>query len=297
MHNKAVKLSIFMMPLHPPGRNYVETLAEDREAVLLADALGYAEAFIGEHVTDIAETVTSSLMFCASLAHETKQIKLGSGTVNMPNNHPAQVAAQVAMLDTMLQGRFLFGISPGGLRSDAEVFGNLEADRTAMFVEAIDQVLEIWRSDAPYDIKGQFWEISTARTLDREIGQGVMLKPYQKPHPPIVITSMSPYSSSVTRAGERGWSIISANFYNRNGSPPIGRSMSKAARRPVVRREPAIGASRKASSSRMMKKRPRRPARAPTDPTGSITKTSCANSSATGGPNFLRRTPTCRTKQ
>ncbi|MCZ6895155.1 MAG: LLM class flavin-dependent oxidoreductase [Gammaproteobacteria bacterium] len=212
MPKTAVQLSIFMMPLHPPGRNYVETLTEDREAVLLADDLGYAEAFIGEHVTDIAETVTSSLMFCASLAHETKQIILGSGTVNMPNNHPAQVAAQVAMLDTMLEGRFLFGISPGGLRSDAEVFGNLEADRTAMFVEAIDQVLEIWRSDAPYDIKGQFWEITTARTLDREIGQGIMLKPYQKPHPPIVVTSMSPYSSSVTRAGERGWSIISANF-------------------------------------------------------------------------------------
>lgn len=212
MPKTAVQLSIFMMPLHPPGRNYVETLTEDREAILLADDLGYAEAFIGEHVTDIAETVTSSLMFCASLAHETKQIKLGSGTVNMPNNHPAQVAAQVAMLDTMLEGRFLFGISPGGLRSDAEVFGNLEADRSAMFVEAIDQVLEIWHSDAPYDIKGQFWEITTARTLDREIGQGIMLKPYQKPHPPIVVTSMSPYSSSVTRAGERGWSIISANF-------------------------------------------------------------------------------------
>ena len=212
MHNTPVKLSMFMMPLHPPGRNYVDTLAEDREAVLLAESLGYAEAFIGEHVTDIAETVTSSLMFCASLVDATQRIKLGSGTVNMPNNHPAQVAAQVAMLDTMLQGRFLFGISPGGLRSDAEVFGNLEADRTAMFVEAIDQVLKIWSTDAPYDIKGQFWEITTARTLDREIGQGIILKPYQKPHPPIVVTSMSPYSSSVTRAGERGWSIISANF-------------------------------------------------------------------------------------
>jgi alkanesulfonate monooxygenase SsuD/methylene tetrahydromethanopterin reductase-like flavin-dependent oxidoreductase (luciferase family) len=207
-----VKLSYFTMPLHPPGRSYVDTLAEDREAILLADALGFSEAFVGEHITDIAETVTSSLMFCASLVHETRQIRLGSGTVNMPNNHPAQVAAQVAMIDTMLEGRFLFGISPGGLRSDAEVFGNLDADRTAMFVEAIDQVLEIWASEPPYDIKGEFWEITTARTMDVEIGQGVILKPFQKPHPPIVIAAMSPYSSSVTRAGARGWSFISANF-------------------------------------------------------------------------------------
>jgi len=81
------------MPLHPPGRRPAETLAEDREAILLADRLGYAEAFVGEHVTDLAENVTSCLMFLASVAHETKQIVLGSGTVNMPNSHPAAIAA------------------------------------------------------------------------------------------------------------------------------------------------------------------------------------------------------------
>jgi alkanesulfonate monooxygenase SsuD/methylene tetrahydromethanopterin reductase-like flavin-dependent oxidoreductase (luciferase family) len=68
-------------------------------------------------------------MFVASLAYATKNIRLGTGTVNMPNSHPAAVAAQVAMLDHMLDGRFNFGISPGGLASDAEVFGSLDADR------------------------------------------------------------------------------------------------------------------------------------------------------------------------
>ena len=56
----------------------------------------------------------------------------------MPNNHPAAVAANIAMLDHMLDGRFIFGISPGGLLSDAEAFGNLDADRNAMFLEAIN---------------------------------------------------------------------------------------------------------------------------------------------------------------
>ena len=74
-----MKLSTFMMPLHPPGRKPAETLVEDREAILLADRLGFAEAFVGEHVTDLAENVTSCLMFLASLAHETKNIVLGSG--------------------------------------------------------------------------------------------------------------------------------------------------------------------------------------------------------------------------
>ena len=85
----------------------------------------------------------------AWLLNETKQIRLGSGTVNMPNHHPARVAGEVAMIDHMSEGRFIFGISPGGLLSDAEVFGNLDKDRTAMFVEAIDHVLAIWSGEPP----------------------------------------------------------------------------------------------------------------------------------------------------
>jgi alkanesulfonate monooxygenase SsuD/methylene tetrahydromethanopterin reductase-like flavin-dependent oxidoreductase (luciferase family) len=208
----AMKLSYFTMPLHPPERDYTQTLKEDREAILLADQFGYSEAFVGEHVTDRAETITSCLMFIASLIHQTRQIKLGSGTVNLPNSHPAAVAAQVAMIDHMLEGRFLFGISPGGLRSDAEAFGNLDADRTAMFVEAIDQVLAIWSGEAPYNLDGRFWKVTTARTLDREIGQGIIMTPYQKPHPPIVVTVVAPFSKGIVSAAERGWTPISANF-------------------------------------------------------------------------------------
>ena len=207
-----MQLSYFTMPLHPLGRDYRETLREDRAAILLADELGFAEAFVGEHVTDLAETITSSVTFLASLAYETKRIRLGTGTINLPNTHPAAVAAQAAMLDHMCDGRFVLGISPGGLRSDAEAFGTLDRDRKAMAREAIAQVLAIWAGEAPYDLEGEFWRVSTARTLDAEIGQGSILKPLQRPHPPIAVACMSPYSDSVLEAARQGWSIISANF-------------------------------------------------------------------------------------
>ena len=207
-----MKLGMFMMPLHPPGRNVSETLQEDRQAILLADRLGYTEAYVGEHVTDAAETVTSSMIFLATLASETKQIMLGTGTINMPNNHPAAVAAQVAMLDHLLKGRFIMGISPGGLKSDAEAFGNLEQDRNAMFVECINTVLKIWDSEPPYDIEGKFWKVSVGKTMIPEIGQGFIMKPYQKPHPLIVGTAVAPFSQGVTEMAKRGWQPISANF-------------------------------------------------------------------------------------
>jgi alkanesulfonate monooxygenase SsuD/methylene tetrahydromethanopterin reductase-like flavin-dependent oxidoreductase (luciferase family) len=201
-----------MMPLHPPQRQPWQTYAEDREAILLADRLGYCEALVGEHVTDLAENVTSCLMFLASLAHDTKQIVLGSGTINMPNSHPAAIAAQVAMLDHMLKGRFIMGISPGGLMSDAEVFGNYRKDRNAVFLESIDMVLQIWAGASPYNLKGNYFEVTTANTSIPEIGQGSIIKPYQKPHPPIVVTAVAPHSKGVTEAAKRGWTPVSANF-------------------------------------------------------------------------------------
>jgi alkanesulfonate monooxygenase SsuD/methylene tetrahydromethanopterin reductase-like flavin-dependent oxidoreductase (luciferase family) len=207
-----MKLGFFTMPIHPLGKDWRQSLAEDRAAFILADELGYAEAYCGEHVTDRAENITSCAMFLATLAGATNHIRLGTGTVNMPNTHPAGVAAQLAMLDHLLDGRLIFGISPGGLLSDAEVFGNLDANRTEMFLEAIDMVLAIWGGEAPYNLEGKYWTVSTARTMMPEIGQGYIGKPLQQPHPPVVVTAVSPYSAGVAQAAVRGWDAISANF-------------------------------------------------------------------------------------
>ena len=207
-----MQLGFFTMPIHPLDKDWRQTLAEDREAFLLADELGFSEAYVGEHVTDRAENITSCVAFIAWIAAATKQIRLGTGTVNMPNSHPAAVASTLAMIDHMLDGRFIFGISPGGLLSDAEVFGNLDANRHEMFLEAINQILEIWTSEPPYNLKGKYWTVSTEKTLVKEIGQGYIPKPLQRPHPPIVVTAVAPFSKGVTEAAIRGWDPISANF-------------------------------------------------------------------------------------
>jgi len=207
-----MKLGFFTMPIHPLDKDWRQSLREDREAFVLADELGFVEGLCGEHVTDRAENITSCALFIASLVDKTKNIKLGTGTINMPNTHPAAVASQIAMLDHMLDGRFLFGISPGGLLSDAEVFGNLDADRNAMFLEGINQVLDIWTKEPPYNLKGKYWNISVERQFIPELGQGYIAKPLQRPHPPIVVTAVAPFSKGVTEAAARGWDPISANF-------------------------------------------------------------------------------------
>ena len=207
-----MKLGFFTMPMHPIGKDWQQSLREDREAFILADELGFTEGYVGEHATDPEENITSSALFLATLVDATKRMKLGTGTINMPNHHPAAVAGNIAMLDHLLGGRFILGISPGALPSDAEIFGNMDMARPAMFVEAINQLLQIWSSKPPYNIKGEFWNISTERTYLPETGMGTVPQPLQRPHPPIVVTAVAPFSPGITEAAARGWDPISANF-------------------------------------------------------------------------------------
>ena len=88
----------------------------------------------------------------------------------------------------------------------------LDADRNAMFLEAINQVLAIWAGEPPYNSKANTGSIKIERQLMPEIGQGFLPKPLQKPHPPIVVTAVAPFSKGVTEAAARGWDPISANF-------------------------------------------------------------------------------------
>ena len=207
-----MKLGFFTMPMHPLGKDWQQSLREDREAFILADQLGFTEGYVGEHATDPEENITSSALFLATLVDATKRMKLGTGTLNMPNHHPVAVAGSIAMLDHLLGGRFILGLSPGALPSDAEAYGNMDMARPAMFLECINHVLAIWAGKPPYDLKGEYWNVSTARTHLPETGMGSIPLPLQRPHPPIVVTAVAPFSQGITEAAARGWDPISANF-------------------------------------------------------------------------------------
>jgi alkanesulfonate monooxygenase SsuD/methylene tetrahydromethanopterin reductase-like flavin-dependent oxidoreductase (luciferase family) len=209
-----MRLGYFTMPLHPLERDVTETLHEDRETIIFADKLGFYDAFVGEHLTDQAENVTNSLLFLATLISETKTIKLGSGTSNLSHSHPTLIAAQAAMFDHLAKGRFIFGISPGALASDAEALGILDQDRNQMFAEAIDVILAIWQGEPPYniDLPNNRYKVTLEKTMALEIGRGIMMKPYQKPLPEIVGTVVAPFSKGVIAMGQRDFHPMSANF-------------------------------------------------------------------------------------
>ncbi len=209
-----MRLGYFAMPMHPASRGWGETLREDQDAVILADELGYHDAFIGEHLTDRQESITNSMLFLATLIPQTRQIRLGTGTTNLSHLHPVLVAAHAAMFDHLAGGRFILGVSPGALPSDAEVLGILAEDRNKMFADAIDIITRVWSEDAPYDIDlpGNRYKVSTATTVNLEAGIGAVPKPLQQPRPEIVGTVVAPFSKGVVAMGAKDFHPMSANF-------------------------------------------------------------------------------------
>ena len=230
-----------MMPLHPAERDPARTLQEDRQAVILADELGFHDAFVGEHLTDRCENVSNSFIFLATLIPATKRIKLATGTSNLSHAHPALIAAHAAMFDHLAQGRFIFGVSPGALASDAEALGILDEDRNRLFAEAIDVILEIWQREPPYDIAlpGNRFKVSTRRTLLPELGRGIMYRPYQKPRPEIVGTVVAPHSKGVIAMGSRDFHPLSANFLLPQWLPSHWRNYAEGKRK--AGQEPGTG--------------------------------------------------------
>jgi alkanesulfonate monooxygenase SsuD/methylene tetrahydromethanopterin reductase-like flavin-dependent oxidoreductase (luciferase family) len=154
------------------------------------------------------------MLFQATLIHDTKQIKLATGTTNLAQMHPVVIAVNAAMFDHLSQGRFIMGVSPGALPSDNEAIGIFDEDRNKIFADAIDVILAIWERDPPYDIEfpGNRFKVSFVRSAALHLGVGVMAKPYQKPRPEIVGTVVAPFSPGVVLMGKRDFHPLSANF-------------------------------------------------------------------------------------
>jgi alkanesulfonate monooxygenase SsuD/methylene tetrahydromethanopterin reductase-like flavin-dependent oxidoreductase (luciferase family) len=217
----SIKLGVFSMPAHPPHRPYPDILAEDLEMLVLADQLGYGEAWIGEHFTSIWENIPAPDLLIAQAISHTKQIKLATGVSCIPNHNPAQLAHRIAQLDQMARGRFLWGVGAGAVVSDAVLFG-VPADGAHREVtqDNIDQILKIWADDTgDWSYRNPRFPQFNFTIPPREEwrGLGSHLKPYQKPHPPIAVAGLTKSSSTLRWAGERGWIPLSTNLTSEEG--------------------------------------------------------------------------------
>jgi alkanesulfonate monooxygenase SsuD/methylene tetrahydromethanopterin reductase-like flavin-dependent oxidoreductase (luciferase family) len=202
-----MKLGALLMPSHPPERSIRDGQRWDLQDLERLDALGFEEAWIGEHFTATWEPCPAPDLLIAQALLRTKRIRLGPLGHLLPFHHPLELAHRVAYLDHMAEGRYQLGVGIGVLPTDHALFA-LDASHgrnRQMTFEAIDLMMRLWAEGAN-DFQGKFWSMGATRS---ELPLGHHLVPYQQPHPPIAIAGLTPGSANHKLAGEKGWIPVS----------------------------------------------------------------------------------------
>jgi alkanesulfonate monooxygenase SsuD/methylene tetrahydromethanopterin reductase-like flavin-dependent oxidoreductase (luciferase family) len=202
----------FAMPSHPPERGLKEGHDWDLQTLRWLDELGYEEAWIGEHHTAPWEPHPAPDLLIAQALLQTKRIRIGPGGFLLPYHHPAELAARVAMLDHLSDGRLNFGVAASGLPTDWAMF---QVDGTAgvnreMTREALDIILRLWSDEPHFVHKGKFWTVEKPEPMFGFLKPHIY--PLQKPHPPIGVAGFSKQSDTLKLAGERGFLPLSLNL-------------------------------------------------------------------------------------
>ena len=148
---------MFMAPFHPAIQNPTLSLQRDLELIELLDRLGFDEVWVGEHHSAGTEIISSPEVFIAAAAERTRRIKLGTGVVSLPYHHPLWVADRAMLLDHLTRGRFMLGVGPGSLPTDAAMVGLEPELLRPRLEEGLQAVLHLLESDEPLSMETEWW--------------------------------------------------------------------------------------------------------------------------------------------
>ena len=194
-----LRFGIFMAPFHPAGEN--PTLAIERDLALVAhlDRLGWDEAWIGEHHSAGTEIIASPEIFIAAAAGRTRHIKLGTGVISVAYHNPFMVAERAVQLDHMTRGRFMLGLGPGSLPTDALMIGLDPTETRPLLEEGVDVIMRLLQSDEPVTSETKAWTIRDAR---------LHLRPYSDPLFEVAVPAVAS-PSGPRLAGRYGLGLLS----------------------------------------------------------------------------------------
>src|SRR5262245_35198815 len=112
-----------------------------------------------------------------AVAAATRTLRLGTGICLVVERDPITTAKEVATLDFVSGGRFLFGIGAGWNREEMEHHGTDPEQRFKVMRERVLAMKEIWTKEEP-SYRGRFVRFDPIWSWP---------KPVQRPHPPILI--------------------------------------------------------------------------------------------------------------
>ena len=163
-------------------------------------------------------------MALGAAAAATSRLKLGTGICLVIERDPITLAKEVASLDWISRGRFLFGIGGGWNAEEMENHGTDFAARFQVLRERIAAMKEIWTKDeAEYHGKhvnfDRIWSYP---------------KPVQKPYPPILMGGAGPHARQRAAEFDGHWLPIRSREPIAEGIADLKARAEKAGRDPAT---------------------------------------------------------------
>jgi probable F420-dependent oxidoreductase len=169
-----------------------------RELARVCEDLGFESLFFPEHThipvsrrtpwpggadlpLEYSHTLDPFAASAAALA-ATSRLKVGTGICLVIERDPITLAKEIATVDHLSGGRFLFGIGGGWNLEEMENHGTKPSLRWKILRERILAMKEIWTKDEA-EYHGQFVDFDPIWSWP---------KPVQKPHPPILVGGDGP---------------------------------------------------------------------------------------------------------
>jgi alkanesulfonate monooxygenase SsuD/methylene tetrahydromethanopterin reductase-like flavin-dependent oxidoreductase (luciferase family) len=170
-----MKFGLLIAKQHPAGVSMVERFREHIEQVRAARDAGFDLIVMGQHYLSTPFQEFQTLPSLARLAAEAGAMRVGATVLLLPLLNPVDVAEQVATLDVICEGRFIVGVGLGYREQEYEAFGVQGKERVARFLESLQVIKRLW-TEEEVTHHGRFFHLTKAR---------MVMKPVQKPHPPI----------------------------------------------------------------------------------------------------------------
>jgi probable F420-dependent oxidoreductase len=144
--------------------------------------------------SEYARTLDPFVALSAAAA-VTSTLKVGTGVCLVVQRDPIILAKEVASLDYVSGGRFLFGVGAGWNEQEMRNHGTDPRTRWTLFRERIAAMRAIWTSEES-EFHGRLVDFGPLRSWP---------KPAQKPHPPVLIGGSAPGTLKRVVAFGEGW--------------------------------------------------------------------------------------------
>ncbi len=206
---------------NPRGRSDHEMVTEQVAIMQAAEELGFDSVCPAEHHFTEYGFCASPALSLAAIARTTQRIRLCTGVVVLPFNHPLRVAEDYAMLDCLSGGRVELGVGRGYQPVEFQGYGIDQTQSTAIFDESLEIIRRAW-TDERLTFHGRYFNFEDVLVRPR---------PVQQPHPPIWMAALSP--STFEKAGRLGCNLLCSPIFG--GSLEASREMLDGYREGLVR--------------------------------------------------------------